>query len=127
MRIDMSQMPLVFARTKQFSTETFEMQFQQVLDREEKFVLISDHAVNDHDNETPEERKQRTLFMKTIRSQMRALCLAMIMVEGDKPIPAATRLTANTASKAFGFKIAFAHTEQDAIFLAQKVIAGTVM
>lgn len=115
MFIDQSLFPIVFVRSQVESTVTLDDQFQQLLDKGEQFVLITDHTEDDHHDESVQERKQRALFFKKIKAQMRALCRAMIVLQGDKPIPAPMRVVAATAAKAFGFAVAFAIDEDDAI------------
>ncbi|AUG55956.1 hypothetical protein [Thalassospira marina] len=115
MLIDTSQMPVILIRSKEHHDDSFETQFQQVLDRNDPFVLVSDHSPEDHEDETREERKQRTLFMKKVGDQMRKLCRGMIMVTGKDDMPAAIRLVAANAGKAFGFPIMFVKTEAEGI------------
>jgi hypothetical protein len=123
MLIDNSLSPIVFLRTHAESSIPIEEQLQQLLNKGQRFVLVTDHSQDDHHDETPEERKQRALFFKKIKDRMRVLCGGMIVLEGDKPTPAPVRLVATTASKAFGFTVAFATDEEDAIEKGKSLLA----
>ncbi|RQO61582.1 hypothetical protein DBV14_04555 [Variovorax sp. KBW07] len=124
MLIDASRSPLVFLRTQGQSNISVEEQLQQLLDKGQRFVLITDHSQDDHHDETPGERKQKALFFKRVKDQMRVLCRGMIVLEGDKSTPAPMRLAAATASKAFGFTVAFVSSEDEAIRKGESLLAG---
>lgn len=123
MFIDDSAAPVVFVRSHVESNVSMETQFQKLLDKGEQFVLVSDHNEEDHHEESQEERKKRTMFIKKVKGQLRLLCRGMIVLEGDKPMPAAARIVAATAAKAFGFAIAFTSNEEEAVKLSQKLLA----
>lgn len=115
MLVDASRFPLVFLRSRADSTVSIAQQFEVLLVREQAFVLITDHSHDDEENETPEERKAKALFLKQIKDRMRRFCLGMIVVEGSTPLRPAVRLMAAAAGKAFGFSILFAVDEEDAV------------
>jgi hypothetical protein len=123
MLIDDSKFPVVIFRSDVEASEGLDTQFDRLLDRGERFVLITHHSPEEHENETVEERRQKALFFKQIKDRLKKLCVGMIGVEGDHPLSAAARLTATTASKAFGFGIYFANTEEQAIEKAQSLLA----
>lgn len=106
MLIDDLRSPLVFLRSHGESPLSVEEQFQQLLGKGQQFVLVADHAQNDHPGETQEERKEKALFFKRIKDRMRVLCRGMIVIEGDKPTAAPLRMAASATSKAFGFTVA---------------------
>jgi hypothetical protein len=121
--IDESSAPLLFIRSQVQSDVPVERQLEDVLEKGQAFVLITDHSPDEHHDETPEERKKKALHFKTIKSRMQALCRGMIVIEGDTPTPAPTRLAATAASKAFGFAIAFVPNEQAAIEEGRRLLA----
>lgn len=124
MFIDISQAPFVYIRAEVESSVPIAEQFQQLLAQEQPFVLITNHRQDDHPDETPEERKEKALFFKKVKERMRQLCRGMIVLEGDKPTPAAMRLMAATASKAFGFAVKFAASEEQAIEQGRELLAA---
>lgn len=126
MFFDDSRSPLVFLRRHLDPEATAhaddEVQLERLLDRGRSFVLITDHAADDHADETVEERRQRAAFFKRIKDRMQRLCRGMIVLEGDRPLPAPVRALASTASKAFGFPVAFARDEAEAIRLGERLL-----
>ncbi|WMJ68956.1 hypothetical protein [Stenotrophomonas sp. 24(2023)] len=127
MILDDSRSPLVFLRRhlepEAANPADDEVLLERLLDRGHRFVLITDHATDDHAGETAEERRQRAAFFKRIKDRMQRLCRGMIVLEGDRPLPAPIRALASTASKAFGFPVAFARDETEAIRLGERLLA----
>lgn len=115
MLLDDTRRPLVFLRAGEETNVPIEMQFEKLLENDSPFVLITDHAPDDHEDETQEERKQKALFFKKIRDRLRRLCRGMIVIEGDKPTPMAGRIAAQAASKALGFSVSFVTSEEQAV------------
>lgn len=93
------------------------------MDKGAHFVLITDHAPDDHEDETPEERKQKALFFKQVRDRLRKLCRGMIVVEGNNPTPAAGLIAAQAASKTLGFSVVFVADEQQAVEKGKLLLA----
>jgi len=114
MLLDDSRFPLVFLRSQSESSASINQQFEDLLAKKQPFVLITDHAHDDHEEETQEERKEKALFFKQIKDRMRSFCRGMIVIEGGKLANAAVRVTAAAAGKAFGFAILFAINEEEA-------------
>ncbi len=117
MRLDDACFPLVFLRAQAEATAPVNEQFERLLEKRAPFVLITDHSPDHHDDETPEERKEKALFFKRIKGRMRDYCRGMIVIQGNAPANAAMRLAAAAASKAFGFAV---HFEIDAAHAAVK-------
>jgi hypothetical protein len=111
MVIDMSQTPYVYLREEVESDVSIEDQFRQLLDRNQPFILITNHKDYDHSEDTQEERKEKALLFKRIKERMGKLCRGMIIMEGNTPTSAPMRLVATTASKAFGFAVVFVSSE----------------
>ncbi len=114
MLLDDSRFPLVFARTDVEASASINEQLEGLLYKQAPFVLITDHSPDDHDDETPEERKEKALFFKKIRDRFKKYCRAMIVIEGNTPTNAAVRVAAAAASKAFGFSVLFVADEEHA-------------
>lgn len=117
MLIDESRAPLMFLRSREESDVPVEQQLQRLLDQGRPFVLVMDHSPEEHHDESAQERRERALFFKRVKDQMRSVCRGMIVLEGGKPTPAPMRLAAAGLSKAFGFKVGFVDDETAAIEL----------
>lgn len=124
MLVDVTRFPIVFIRSGSTSEEAVPSQIEHLLDREAPFVLMTDHAPGDHDDESAEERKEKALFVKKIKSRLVKLCKAMIVIEGDQPTNAIVRAGAATAAKAFGFSVFFVADEEQANQKAELILAA---
>jgi hypothetical protein len=113
MLLDDTRFPLVFLRAHTEAIATIDEQrerngqLEKLLRRQTPFVLIADHSMDDHAEETSEERKAKALFFKQIKNRMRRYCLGLIVIEGNTPVNSAARVAAAAASKAFGFSVQF--------------------
>lgn len=131
MLLDDSRFPLVFLRTHDDETSSVDevlernRQLEGLLDKQRPFVLIADHSEHDHDNETPEQRKEKALFFKRIKGRMREYCLGLIVIEGHSPVNAAARIAATAASKALGFSVQFAADEGSAAAKGEALLNKT--
>ncbi|WP_219213680.1 hypothetical protein [Variovorax boronicumulans] len=126
MRLDTTRFPLVFMREAEqqpSAVGTPEQALEALLDRGERFVLLTDHLPGDHADESHEDRKQRALFFKRHKAWLRALCQGMVLITGNRAIPAAVRLAAQGAGKVLGLAIAFVETEREAAEAAEKWLA----
>ena len=124
MLIDDSSAPLLFIRPHVESDLPVERQLERQLEKGQEFVLITHHALDEDHDETPEARKQKVLYFKTIKSRLQALCRGMVLIESDKPLPATVRLAATAAVKAVGFTSAFVPDEQAAIEEGKRLLAN---
>lgn len=123
MIVDTAHFPIVFLRSVEGNDAPPEAALNAVLDRETPFVLITDHSPDDHGEDTPDERRERALFFKTIKARMKRYCLGMIVIDSGKAANGAIRLAAATASKAFGFEVGFETAEASAVARAQGLLA----
>lgn len=120
MLLDDSRFPLVFLRAHEEESSSIDevlgrnRQLETLLDKQKPFVLIADHSAHDHDDETPEERKEKALFFKRIKDRMKRYCLGLIVIEGHSPVNTAARIAAAAARKALGFSVQFAVDEEQA-------------
>ncbi|MBB3461276.1 hypothetical protein [Rhizobium sp. BK377] len=88
MLLDRSRLPVVFIRTDADAETSINDQIEALLEERRPFVLVTDHAPDDHEDETQEERKERALFFKKIKDRMRAYCRGMIVIDGGNLIEA---------------------------------------
>lgn len=120
MQLDTTRFPLVYlrghdAQEARAGTEaSAEGQLESLLDQGRPFVLLTDQLPGDHPEESHEERKQRALFFKRNRERMRQLCRGMVVITGDRVVPAALRLAMQGMGKALGMRIAFVQEDGDA-------------
>lgn len=118
MRLDTTHFPLVYLREPAAQAAptgpSAEDQLQSLLDQGLHFVLLTDHLPGDHPDESHEERKQRALFFKRNRERMRALCRGMVVITGERAVPAALRLAVQGMGKALGMRVAFVQEEGEA-------------
>ncbi|WP_431257337.1 hypothetical protein ACQ86G_22185 [Roseateles chitinivorans] len=126
MRFDTSRFPLVFLMENTQAagpTETVEAQLIALLDRGERFVLLTDHLPGDHAEESHEERKERALFFKRNKDRMKRLCGGLVFITGDRSVSAAVRLAAQGAGKVLGLGFAFVPSEDEATGEALRLLA----
>jgi len=124
MLLDRSRLPVVFIRTDADEETSINDQIEALLEERRPFVLVTDHAPDDHEEETQEERKERALFFKKIKDRMRAYCRGMIVIDGGRPMSPAIKIAAVTAGKAFGFAIVFAANEEEAELKGRSLIGS---
>lgn len=124
MFLDTTRFPFVYLRNDAHPEESTEVQIVALLDRQERFVLVTDHLPSpDHDHdESHEERKQRALFFKRNKPRIRQFCAGGIIVAGDKTVPAYVRLPAQAIGKAFGFELTFVRDEYEALTQGRKLL-----
>lgn len=115
MLIDQARFPLIFMRAVVHSDIPATTQLNALLDKDDRFVLISDRPPGGEHDETPAERKERALFFKRNKDRLRKLCAGSIVIEGDNPTPMPIRLAAQTFGKAFGIGFFFVRDEAEAI------------
>lgn len=130
MLLDTEKFPLVFLREDDpgYHAGTLEAQLLGLLERGERFVLLTDHLPgddqeHDHPPESHEERKGRTMFFKRNKDRLRQLCTGAVFIAGDRPVPAVVQLTVKGLSRAFGLTFAFARTEREALECAERFMA----
>ena len=129
MKFDTSRFPLVFLmEPEQAQTaepmETVEAQLTALLDRGERFVLLTDHLPGDHAEESHEERKERALFFKRNKDRMKQLCGGIVFITGDRTVSTAIRLAAQGAGKVLGLGFAFVPSADEAQGEAMRLLAS---
>jgi len=115
MYLDQAHFPIVFLREEGPSDTPLPNQFVELLANGKKFVLITHHRPGGDHDETHEERKERALFFKQIKNQLRELCRGIIFIQGERPFALPTRVAAQTFVKALGMTVAFVDDEQTAV------------
>ncbi len=126
MLFDTTRFPLVFLKedpqAHSHDTDT-EAQLATLLERGERFVLLTDHLPGDHPEESHEDRKRRALFFKRHKERMRAFCAGLVIVTGERTIPAAVRLAAQGAGKVLGLSFDFVRSESEGVAAAERFLA----
>lgn len=129
MRLDTTHFPLVYLREPApqaaHTDASAEDELQSLLDQGLHFVLLTDHLPGDHPEESHEERKQRALFFKRNRERMRALCRGMVVITGERAVPAALRLAMQGMGKALGMRVAFVQEEGEAQACSQQWLTAS--
>ncbi|MCV9999433.1 hypothetical protein OE766_14395 [Pararhizobium sp. YC-54] len=115
MHVDTSRFPMVFLYADRQEGSPAETQLEALLDRAERFVLVTEHDPAAAHDETPEERRQKTLFLKRNRDRLQHLCAGAIVIEDGKSTPMPVRLAAQAVGKAFGIAFHFVPGEAEAI------------
>ena len=92
--LDTTRFPLVFMRAADMEPlmDSPKQALETLLERGERFVLLTDHLPGDHAEESHEERKQKALFFKRNKAQLRELCRGMVLITGERTISAPLRL-----------------------------------
>ncbi len=127
MLLDTTRFPLVFLRADgpEQDAEVGMASLGALLDRGERFVLLTDHLPHDRHDESHEDRKQRTLFFKRNKERLRHFCAGMIIITGGRTIPAPVRLAAKSMGKAIALPFDFVPSESDAVSAAALLLGGT--
>lgn len=127
MQLDAVDFPVVWMRFKAPSTSLglspFE-EFEQLLARKQPFVLINDEGLDrsKHD-ETPEERKQVSLWMKRNKTALRSYVKAAIYIEPSTAKRVATKAFAAIYEKFWGYPMIMVVTMDEAVRLANDLLS----
>ncbi|MET4575025.1 hypothetical protein [Ottowia thiooxydans] len=126
MQLDTTRFPLVFLREHDHeqSHDEAEAQIAALLDRGERFVLLTDHLPGDdhRHNDSHEDRKQRALFFKRNKQRLKDLCAGLVIITGDRSIPAAAKLALQTLGKVLGLGFVIVRDTHDATEQASKLL-----
>nr|WP_319248550.1 hypothetical protein [uncultured Celeribacter sp.] len=98
------------------------------LKRGAPFVILSDNAPTedeDHDH-SQEERKRTALWMKKHKAELRALVLAMIVIESNAAKRLAFKTFGAVFSKFWGFPLRIALTREEAMDVAESLLSEGV-
>lgn len=93
--------------------ERWAAEFDAILERSERFVLLSIGPMPDH--EAQEDRKARTLWLKRRRADLGRFCLAHLHVEHDPERRAAMQERAARMAGAFPYPLALFDREDAAL------------
>lgn len=86
------------------------------------FVVImeGDQPAEDH-----EDRKARGIWLKRNKAALAAICRAVIGIEASAIKRAAMQVQMSLATKAFGTRMEIVASQEDALQLAERILAGT--
>lgn len=128
MLIDASLFPLVWmqiASPSQNPDDSPFAEFEALLARKEPFVLLNDEGLTQGDHEhSPAEMKQTSLWMKRHKSDLRAFVKASIHIEPSTTKRLAAKAFAIVYEKFWGYPMFMTATKEEALALAQKLLAG---
>ncbi|PMX27496.1 MULTISPECIES: hypothetical protein [unclassified Pseudomonas] len=128
MLIDATQFPLVWMQISTPSKNPEDSpfaEFEALLARKEVFVLLNDESLDSGEHEhSPEEMKQTSLWMKRHKSDLRAFVKASIHIEPNTAKRLASKAFAVMYEKFWGYPMLMTVTKEEALALAQKLLAG---
>ena len=130
MRLDSSTFPVVkilFDAPDDGGPEDALLTFEQLLAREQPFLLLHEKAVDENNHEhAHEERKRASIWMKKNKAALRAYVKGMIQVEPSAAKRLALKPFAVTFGKAWGYPLLVVESEDRAWALAQDVLDAEV-
>jgi len=126
MQLDSSAFPVVKieidASTGQCPQDGY-MVFEQLLAREQPFVLLHEKGMDEEAHEhSHEERKQASLWMKKNKAALRAYVKGMIQVEPSAAKRLALKPFVTMFSKAWGYPLLLVESKERALALARDVL-----
>ncbi len=126
MRIDATRFPVVWIRLKTPNPDAEASpfaEFEELLAREEAFVLLNDEGLDRSGHEhSPEDMKQASLWMKRHKHALRSCVLAAIYIEPSAALRLATRAFAVVYEKFWGYPMHMVATRDEALALARQLL-----
>lgn len=96
----------------------WQLEMQEFLEMSSPFVIVYDQLSM---QETPEDFKQRGLWLKNHKDELNQLCKAIICIEPDQEKRVAIRKMTEMAVKAFGIPYEIVDTREDAERIADEL------
>ncbi|MDR8398351.1 hypothetical protein NE850_18575 [Paraburkholderia sp. USG1] len=128
MQLDSTHFPMVWMRLGALPDqppETAFAGFDQLLARQQAFVLLSDEGMTGGDHEhTQEERRQTALWMKKHRAAIRSFIKGMVVIEPDAAKRQAGEAFARLYEKAWGYPMLIAVSRGEALETARTLLEG---
>ena len=125
MPLDITSFPLVWMSYEEEPDHDHDEDFEALevcLQRGAPFVILTDNAPTEDHEHSQEEKKRTALWMKKHKAELRALVLAMIVIE----LSAAKRLAFKTFGVAFakfwGYPLRLASSRAEAMEIAGKLL-----
>ena len=97
----------------------WQLEMQEFLEMSSPFVIVYDQLSM---QETPEDFKQRGLWLKNHKDELNQLCKAIICIEPDQEKRVAIRKMTEMAVKAFGIPYEIVNTREDAERIVDELI-----
>jgi hypothetical protein len=122
---DVSQFPIVTLHGRGLPPgygPTWATEMTTLLNQDRQFVLIFPDSA---ENETHEDRKLRTVFLKANKVRLAARCQGIFGVEPDRTMRLLKRAQGAAVAAAFGLNFRVVATVEEAERLASLVLAGT--
>lgn len=127
MFLDSSAFPYVWiltsSSTKEDSQESILNQFETLLAHKQPFILLNEDALANH-KDTPEERKQTSLWIKKHKPELRAYVKGMVQIEPDLAKKQAAKAFAVNFMKVWGYPLVVVSSKSLALSVAQNVLAN---
>ncbi|WP_076591717.1 hypothetical protein [Herminiimonas arsenitoxidans] len=126
MTLDTSNFPLVWmcrlaASTNQDAENAFK-QLDELLAKQQPFVLLSQDEVDENHEHSPQERKQITLWMKKNKSEIRTWIKGMVQIEPSTVKRLGMRAFAKTFAKFWGYPLFVVASKADALLAASLLL-----
>ncbi|OPA88629.1 hypothetical protein BFW86_16440 [Pseudomonas fluorescens] len=126
MRLDSTAFPvvkIVFDAPSQGGPEDAFRVFEELLARQQSFLLLHEKTVDENDYEhSHEQRKQASIWMKKHRQALRTFVRGMIQVEPSAAKRLALRPFAAMFGKAWGYPLLVVESKDQAWALARDVL-----
>ncbi|MEN1831698.1 hypothetical protein AAIM60_02355 [Pseudomonas lijiangensis] len=125
MRIDATQFPFVWLQKNTLgdTQEKSLAEFENLLARNEAFVLLSNEGLDKEQPEhTPDEKKQMALWMKRHKTLLKKYVKASIQIESSFAKRIAGKTFAIVYEKFWGYPMIMTATENEALTLAKKLL-----
>lgn len=97
--------------------------FEAYLSRGAPFVLLTDSAQTEDHEHSQEEKKSASLWMKKHKAELRALVLAMIVIEPSATKRLAFKPFGIAFAKFWGYPMKLASSREEAIEIAEKLLS----
>jgi hypothetical protein len=128
MTMDASHFPIVWmtlAHEPGHDHEQDFIEFERLLNRNQRFVMLSDKIPsNDHQHDFT-ERKRTTLWMKRHRMELRRLVGGLIIIEQNDLKRRAIEAFTIVFAKFWGYPLLLARDKEQAMAIAEKLLGST--
>jgi hypothetical protein len=127
MPLDSSNFPLVWMHYDSGPEHDHDKDFaafEASLARGAPFVILTDSAPSEEHDHSQEEKKRTSLWMKKHKMALRALVLAMIVIEPSAAKRMAFKAFGVAFAKFWGYPLRLAATREEALEIAAELLAG---
>ena len=125
MPLDSTNFPLVWMSYDHGPGHDHDEDFEALelnLKRGTPFVLLTDSAMTEDEEHSQEEKKRTSLWMKKHKAELRALVLAMIVIEPSTAKRLAFKAFGVAFAKFWGFPMKLAPSREEAMEIAAELL-----